>query len=211
MGAGGMRAPLLKTTATLDVSELPPIKLGYEATIWWGVIGLLMIEGTMFAILAAAYFYLKQNFPVWPPSGTPDPSLAAATANMALLIVSIWPMRLAHLASLKERRRAIFITLGICTVIGLISLVLRFFEFRAMHIRWDANAYGSIVWTMLGMHTGHLISSTLENILLTLLMLRGPVERKHFSDVNVTAVYWYFVVLGWLPIYAIIYFAPRLL
>ena len=29
-------------------------------------------------------------------------------------------------------------------------------------------------------------------------MLRlGPVERKHFVDVNVNAVYWYFVVLAW--------------
>jgi len=80
-----------------------------------------------------------------------------------------------------------------------------------MHIRWDANAYGSIVWTTLGMHTGHLIASTLENILLMLLMRAGPVERKHFVDVNVNAVYWYFVVLAWLPVYAIIYFAPRAL
>jgi cytochrome c oxidase subunit 1/cytochrome c oxidase subunit I+III len=30
-------------------------------------------------------------------------------------------------------------------------------------------------------------------------------------DRNVNALYWYFVVLVWLPIYAIIYFTPRIL
>jgi|SRR5581483_3241915 cytochrome c oxidase subunit I+III len=206
-----MRAPTINTSAAFDVSELPPIKFGPHATIWWGVIGLLLIEGTMFAILAATYFYLKQNFTVWPPSGTPNPDLFAGSANMALLIASIWPMRIAHRAGLEERRRAVFVALAICSVIGFVSLALRFFEFRAMHIRWDFNAYGSVVWTMLGMHTAHVISSTLENLLITLLMFAGPVERKHFTDTNANAVYWYFVVLGWLPIYAILYFAPRLL
>jgi cytochrome c oxidase subunit 3 len=207
-----MRAATLeKRHAMLDVSGLPPVASGPRATIWWGVLGLLLIEGTMFAILAATYFYLKQNFPVWPPSGTPDPDIGAGTANMALLVASILPMRAAHIAGLDHRRLPVAIALAICTVIGFIALGLRVFEFRSMHLRWDANAYGSIVWTILGMHTGHLIASTLENILLTLLMFRGPLERKHFTDANVTAVYWYFVVLAWLPMYAILYFAPRLL
>jgi heme/copper-type cytochrome/quinol oxidase subunit 3 len=64
---------------------------------------------------------------------------------------------------------------------------------------------------MLGMHVIHLLASTIENIIIAVLMLRGPVERKHFVDTNVNALYWYFVVLVWLPVYAIIYFAPRVL
>jgi cytochrome c oxidase subunit I+III len=34
-------------------------------------------------------------------------------------------------------------------------------------------------------------------------------EGKRFVDVSENAVYWYFVVLSWLPIYAVIYGAPR--
>ncbi len=195
----------------LDVSSLPPVAFGPRTTIWWGVIGLLAIEGTMFAILIATYFYLRQNFATWPPLGTPPPDLFAGAVNMALLLLSIWPMRVAHRAALAERRRPIWIALAICTVIGLVSMALRGFEFAATHCRWYTNAYGSILWTTLGVHLGHLIASTLENILVAILMWTGPVERKHFVDANVNAVYWYFVVLAWLPVYAIIYFAPRLL
>jgi heme/copper-type cytochrome/quinol oxidase subunit 3 len=195
----------------LDVSQLPSVAFGPRATIWWGVIGLLTIEGTMFALLAASYFYLQRNYAAWPPLGTPPPDLAAGTANMALLLASLWPMRLAHRSGLDERRRPVWVWLAVCTALGFGALALRVFEFRAMHCRWDTHAYGSIVWTALGMHTGHLIASTFENILIGLLMLRGPLERKHFVDTNVNAVYWYFVVLAWLPMVAIIYFAPRLL
>jgi cytochrome c oxidase subunit I+III len=196
---------------TIDVRTLPAKAFGPRTTIWWGVLGLLTIEGTMFGILVASYLYLTKNFSAWPPLGTPPPDLGAATVNMILLLASIWPMRVAHRAAYIERRRPITLALAVCTLAGLIALVLRFFEFRAMHIRWDTNAYGSIVWTILGMHTGHLIASTLENILLMVLMRAGPVEAKHFVDTNVNAVYWYFVVFAWLPIYCLIYFAPRAL
>jgi cytochrome c oxidase subunit III len=201
----------MRQRAALNVSALPSTAFGPHTTIWWGVVGLLTIEGTMFAILVASYFYLSKNFSSWPPLGTPPPDLGAASANMVLMLASIWPMRIAHRAAYQSQRRRIWIMLAICVVLGFVALTLRAFEFRAMHIRWDTNAYGSIVWVTLGMHTGHLIASTLENVLLAILMRAGPVERKHFVDVNVNAVYWYFVVIAWLPIYAILYFAPRIL
>ena len=39
----------------------------------------------------------------------------------------------------------------------------------------------------------------------------GPIEEKRFVDVEENAVYWYFVVGAWLPIYGVIYWAPRLI
>lgn len=32
-----------------------------------GTIGLILIEGTMFAILIATYFYLRLGVAIWPP------------------------------------------------------------------------------------------------------------------------------------------------
>ena len=39
----------------------------------------------------------------------------------------------------------------------------------------------------------------------------GRVEGKRFVDVSENAFYWYFVVASWLPIWFVIYIAPRLL
>ena len=64
---------------------------------------------------------------------------------------------------------------------------------------------------MLGLHTTHIVTDFLDSSVLTVLMFTGPVEEHRFVDVEENAVYWYFVVLSWLPIYGVIYWAPRLL
>jgi cytochrome c oxidase subunit III len=46
---------------------------------------------------------------------------------------------------------------------------------------------------------------------LTALMCIGPIEERRFVDVSENSMYWYFVVLTWLPIAAVIYLAPRLI
>jgi cytochrome c oxidase subunit I+III len=35
-------------------------------------------------------------------------------------------------------------------------------------------------------------------------------DEHRFVDVSENTMYWYFVVASWLPIYALIYLAPRL-
>lgn len=36
-------------------------------------------------------------------------------------------------------------------------------------------------------------------------------KTSHFSDVADNCMYWHFVALAWLPIYALVYWVPRLL
>ena len=69
----------------------------------------------------------------------------------------------------------------------------------------------SLVWLLLGLHTTHIVTDVLDSGVLTALMFMGPVEERRFVDVSENAVYWYFVVLTWIPIYGVIYWAPRLL
>jgi len=46
--------------------------------------------------------------------------------------------------------------LVLCNVFAIAFIVVRAYEFGTLHCRWDTNAYGSIVWTLLGFHTTHL-------------------------------------------------------
>ena len=86
----------------------------------------------------------------------------------------------------------------------------RIFEFATVNCLWNTNAYGSIVWFLLGMHTIHISTDVVDTGVLTALMFTGPIEEKRFVDVSENAMYWYFVVLVWLPVYGVIYWAPRL-
>src|ERR1051326_2319586 len=90
--AGLVRGAPMKSRPVLDVSQLPTIGFGPQAPLWWGVLGLFAIEGTMFALVIANYFYLRLNFKLWPPANFALPDLGPGTANLIILLASIWPM-----------------------------------------------------------------------------------------------------------------------
>ena len=94
---------------------------------------------------------------------------------------------------------------------GTAFMVVRVFEFQTLNVRWDTNEYGSAVWMLMGLHTAHLVTDVLDTVVLAVLMFTGPLEGKRFVDVSENSLYWYFVVLTWLPNYAVIYLAPRFL
>ena len=93
---------------------------------------------------------------------------------------------------------------------GVALLVLRGYQIEALAFRWDANAYASMFWALIGLQTLHLLAGVGENVLFVVLMFTGPVEKKFMVDVHVNGLYWYFVVVVWLPLYVLIYWAPRM-
>jgi cytochrome c oxidase subunit III len=192
------------------VSALPTIVYGPRTTLWWGVLGLIAIEGTALAIVGISYLYLRQNFVAWPPEGTPLPRLGAATVELIVLLASVLPMAAVDRFARAERHRLVVLGLTIGILFGLASMALRALQFAgALGCRWDSHAYGSVVWTLLGMHAAHVITSTIENALLVAVLLIGPVERKDFVDAHINAFYWYVIVGLWVPTYVLIYLAPR--
>ena len=192
----------------LYVSDLPTVVFGHRSLIWWGTLGMMAIEGTMFAIVIASYFYLRTRTSDWPP-GLMPPDLRYGLLNTASFLISVVPNQWTKKAAEKGHLQRTRIGLVIMTVMGVVNMVFRGFEFSWLNCQWDANAYASIVWILLGLHTVHLLTDWFDTAVLATLFFTGPLEGKRFVDVSENALYWYFVVLSWLPIYAVIYLAPR--
>lgn len=208
----------MSTRPIIDVSELPHHGFDTLDPVWWGNNCLLAIETSMFAITIATYFYLRQNIHPWPPPLgqltaplNPLPNLGPGTATTAVLLFSCLPAVLVDLCARRNYRTGAQFGLIICLLCGVGAIVLRSFEFAAVRFRWDANAYGSVVWFMLGMHMAHLLTLTLEAFLLTLWIFKRQFDMKHRLDITALAIYWYWVVGIWLVLYSIIYFVPRVL
>jgi heme/copper-type cytochrome/quinol oxidase subunit 3 len=138
------------------------------------------------------------------------PDLLWGTVNTAILLLSCVPNELAKRAGERVDLRAVRLWLVVCLLFGVAFNAVRVVEFQHLNVRWDHDAYGSIVWMLLGLHTTHIVTDFLDSLVLAALMFIGPIEERRFIDVEENAVYWYFVVLAWLPIYGVIYWAPRL-
>lgn len=192
----------------VDVGKLPSFAFHHRNVVWWGTMGMIVIEGTMFAMFIMAYLYLKGRAPHWPPGHFP-PELFWGTLNLIVLFLSAVPNHLAKLAAERLDLRKVRLWLAVALVFALAFNVIRIFEFQSLNVWWDENAYGSLVWTLLGFHTAHILTDFVDSGALLVLLFTGPLEESHFVDVSENSMYWYFVVLSWVPIYAVIYLAPR--
>ena len=198
----------MRTTPVLDVSHLPGYAFSHRSLMWWGTLGIIAIEGTVFAMLVVVYFYLRGQVHEWPPH-LPPPDLWAGTLNTLILLVSMVPNYWVQKVAEREELRHVQIGLVVCLVFAVAFLIVRAFEFGTLHCQWDTNAYGSVVWIILGFHTVHLLTDAIDTAVLTVLMCTGPISGRRFVDVSENSLYWYFVVGVWLPLYAIVYWAPR--
>ena len=79
----------------LDVSGLPSVAFGKSNTTWLGNVLYMMIEGTMFALLFATYFYLRTRTDHWPPVQSP-PLLTYGVINAIVFLLSLIPARFAQ-------------------------------------------------------------------------------------------------------------------
>lgn len=197
--------------ARIDLAALPDSAIGPRSLVWWGTLGFMLIEGTGFLLAAAAYLYLRGRTGIWPPSGHAPPDLAWGTAFTALLLLSEIPNRWLSGRAKARDTRTVRLGMLLMIALGLALAAIRAVEFAHLNVRWDVDAYGSATWMLLFLHATHVLTDLADTIVLAACICTRKITDSQFSDVNDNAGYWSFVVITWLPLYALIYWGPRLL
>lgn len=199
------------TDLALDVRTLPTRPHGATAPEWWGIMALVCIEAVVFIGAIASYFHFKVRNPAWPPPGIDAPELLLPTLNTLLLVLSAVPIGLALRSFRRGRAGPARLALPVGMGILVVFLALKLWEYT--HKPWGAttHAYGSIVMLMTGLHIAHVTAVVLKTVVIHAYLRSGRIEPDRPAPLEANAVYWYFVVLVWLPLYATIYLSPRLL
>jgi heme/copper-type cytochrome/quinol oxidase subunit 3 len=196
---------------TDDLADLPTHKFGTSSLTWWGIVGFMVIEGAAFGLVFAAYFFLMGHEQGWPPDGRQPPGPMAGTLFTILILLSEIPntaiKKAARAHDIGTVRRFLPLMVGI----GVVLLAIRAFEFNSLNVLWTDNAYGSVIWALLLLHTTHILTDWFDTAVLAALM-RTPLgyDGRRFEDVDENSMYWRYVWLLWLPIYLMIYWVPRL-
>lgn len=193
---------------SIDVSHLPTFAFGSRDPLWWGVIMLIAVESTMFVLLVASYLFVRSIQDAWPPTRIPDDARLFAFAGVAVLVVSSIVMERANRAAEHARIYVLRRNLVVATILGALFVALRFWELRLLDFRWTDHTYGSIFWTLQGLHVAEAIAGVLENVVFLALMFRGPLEEKHLVDAHVSSLFWHFVTVWSVVIVALLYLDP---
>lgn len=196
---------------TIDVSQLPTYAFGHHPLTWWATWSLLLMEGTMLLILVVSYFFLRMGVPDWPPGDMAPPNLFWGTLNTVIILGSAIPNHLAKKAAETLDLQKVKLWSIVTFVFGITFAVIRIFEFKNLNTHWMQNAYGSIVWFNLGFHTAHVLTDLVDTAVLIVLMFVGPIEGRRFVDFSENCIYWNFVIVIWVMVYAVIYIAPRMM
>ena len=192
-----------------NVRDLPQNVFGAGALTWWAMMGMMATEAITLVLVAASYIYIRLRHTQWPPPHTPLPALAVPLIALVPLLVSVVPARWAAQRGRAHDARGVLIALVLQSALCALAMVLRYFEFGALRVRWDSNAYGSVAWGVLTAHTLVAIMDVLDTFGLALLFALTEPEEKHFVDVGENSVFWYFVVGAWLPLFVLVFLWPR--
>jgi heme/copper-type cytochrome/quinol oxidase subunit 3 len=161
---------------------------------WWGMAILISTEATLFGSLIASYFYLRFQASAWPPAGTPSPDVAFPLVLTAILIASTVPFYGAVRAATAGRvgLAALLVALGAAVQGTYLGLQIHLFVSDINSFSPTANAYGSIYFTLLGIHHAHVAVGLALDAWILGKLLRGLTNYRMIA-LRVIALYWYFV------------------
>ncbi len=160
----------------------------------WGIALVIATEFTLFASLIATYFYLRFRTDSWPPDGIPDPSVVMPLVLTGALIVSTVPMAAAVRAAQAARRRAAWWLVAAAAAIQgtYLGLQINLFADDFHKFTPSEDAYGSIYFTLLGVHHAHVAAGLVLDAWLLGVLAFGLTNYRLLA-LRVAAYYWYFV------------------
>jgi heme/copper-type cytochrome/quinol oxidase subunit 3 len=177
---------------------------------FWGIALMIATEGMLFLALTATYFFLRASTDAWPPPGVEAPELGPrAWIFTALLLGSSIPIFWAEAAARHGKVKAMRAGLAISAAMGTAFLLNTIFEFRELHFGWTDHAYGSIYYTLLGLHATHVAAGLLISLVVQIKLWRGLVDAEHHTSVEVFSLYWHFVDAVWILVFATVFISPH--
>lgn len=207
------RLEMVRRSGLDQSTGLPLFTTGARSVAWWGAVGLIATLGTVFATLFYSYFYIRLFSPQWPQGGLPLPPWIGPLLVYGPLPASagclFWAMR----SFQGGRKRSAQTGLALALALGLGFLALHFYELSRLPFAPWTHAYGSLF---------HVISWCLDLVALAGLGLLGAAlvrlrreagDREGFMglQMQITALFWYFVTVAGLFVFATLYVSPHVL
>src|SRR5581483_2927509 len=135
--------------------------------------------------------------------------LTAPSLALIPLILSAGGSWWASEGAKKNDRRAMLIGLLVNLILAFGFLALRFREIATLNFNWDTDAHGTVVWSILFLHTLDVIADLLMTVVLICAIAVNRSGPKQRIGVHVDSVVWYFLVAIWIPLYLVIYWGPH--
>jgi len=176
------------------------------------VLGMLLFivsEIMFFAGLFAAYFSLRTATGIWPPEGNGAFELHSEVLFPAvmtsLLVLSSITCQFAVWRIRKGDRQGMNRALLITVLLGVTFLIGQAYDYTQLGFGIADGVFGSTFYVLTGFHGAHVLGGVL---MLAVCLYRGGLGQfsaEHHDMVEATSIYWHFVDVVWLLLFALLY------
>lgn len=178
----------------------------------WGMWSFLASDAMTFAALLASAGILRRENHDW-PSSTVVLNLRMAIVMTVLLLVSSVLM-ISALSGVKRNDHTRFRKYLLFTLLcGTAFVVLQGLEWHHLlhegmtmtQNPWGAGLFGATFYVLTGFHGLHVLGGVLYLTGILLNGLRGRYHTDNYAAVEIAGLYWHFVDLVWIFVFAFVY------
>lgn len=194
----------------LEIVQPLPVGLGNKSASsgWWGMWCLIATEAALFAYLLFGYFYLgSQAHGGWVPE---PPKLKIALPNTILLLASSFVLYWGERGIRQGRQGRLTAGLAVTLIMGIAFMGLQGLEWHNKRFHLGDNAYASSYFVTTGFHMLHVAAGLLILAVLFACALGNSFSAERHIPVSIGALYWHFVDIVWLSVFATFYITPYL-
>jgi len=164
---------------------------------------LITTEALVFFALLSSYFFVRAGAPHWPLGGIEQPPLDRISFCTAVLLGSTIPVVWAERGIRKGDVRQLQVGLLAGFLMGLAFVAHQFLlEWPELHLGRRDNAYGSLFYTITGLHGLHVIAGLLMSLVVQAKAWTGRFDAEHHTTVEVFSLYWHFVDAVWVFVFS---------
>lgn len=194
-----------------EVDHVPTsTRLSHEKLTMWAFLG---SDCLLFGALISTYLLLRNR---WGPSSVGETPAArfdipfTSVSSFVLLMSSLTMVLAVSSITRGELERCKVWLLGTASL-GAVFIAGQVYEFTAFFregIGYTSNAASSAFYTLTGFHGVHVSFGIIMLVTLWVLVNQGIVTRERAETVEIVGLYWHFVDIVWIVIFAVVYLIP---
>ncbi len=180
-----------------------------------GMLLFIASEAMLFGSFFAAYFFVRvvnpdatiiepERWQSWPPEPFEFPVFVAGV-NTAILVTSSFTIHWAVQAIRRGNRRGLQAGLVATIALGLAFLLTQAVEYAHVGFNTGDGAFASVFFGLTGLHGAHVAVGLSLLIIAAVRAFRGHYSPEHYHGVEIPGIYWHFVDVMWIVVYATVY------
>ncbi len=171
-----------------------------------GATALIVAESMFFLGVLSAWYYLQAvSLGAWPPADLRPREFSLPLINTVVILISAAALWWGERGIADGNKRRLIVGVSIAAGLGLLFMTLQTIEFSGLGFRAQGSSYGSMFFALLVFHILRVFVGVGWMAVVLIRAAMHQFDAKRRTVVQACAMYWYFITVIWLIVFAVLY------